>query len=235
MRLPARPSPRGRFLSYVAGTFAVVTDVYLEIGPKRVFACSLEYPGWCRVAKTDHDALAALDDYGARYAVIAKRAGVAFRPGELTVVERLKGSATTDFGAPDQAAAADERDLDKAGAARLAKLMRAAWDELDAVAAKTPEHLVKGPRGGGRDRTKMLDHIVSSEASYARLLGLKYKVESYDDTEGVTALRDAIADAIGNARKGVPLREKGWLPRYAARRIAWHVLDHLWEMQDKTP
>jgi hypothetical protein len=27
---------------------------------------------------------------------------------------------------------------------------------------------------------------------------------------------------------------KGWLPRYAARRIAWHVLDHAWEMQDRT-
>jgi hypothetical protein len=212
-----------------------VSDVYLEIGQKRVFACSLEYPGWCRAAKTDHEALVALDDYAPRYDVIAKRAGVAFRPGELTVVERLPGSATTDFGAPDRAAAADERDLDKAGAARLVKLMRAAWDELDAVAAATPERLLKGPRGGGRDRTKMLDHVVGSEAAYARLLGLKYKVDSYGDTSGVAELRAGIAEAIGNARKGVPLREKGWLPRYAARRIAWHTLDHLWEMQDKTP
>lgn len=212
-----------------------MSDVYLEIGQKRVFACSLEYPGWCRAGKTDHDALVALDDYGSRYAAIAQRGGVAFRPGELTVVERLQGSATTDFGAPDKAASADERDLDKAGAARLVKLLRAAWDELDAVAAVTPEHLMKGPRGGGRDRGKMLDHVIGSEASYARLLGLKYKVDSYDDTAGVTALRDGIAEAIGSARKGVPMRERGWLPRYAARRIAWHTLDHLWEMQDKTP
>jgi hypothetical protein len=212
-----------------------VSDVYLEIGQKRVFACSLEYPGWCRVAKTDHEALVALDDYAPRYAVIAKRAGVAFRPGTLSVVERIAGSATTDFGAPDKAAAADERDLDKAGAARLVKLMRAAWDELDAVAADTPEHLLKGPRGGGRDRTKMLDHVVGSEASYARLLGLKYKVDAYSDSSAVAALRSGIASAIGDARRGVPMRENGWLPRYAARRITWHVLDHLWEMQDKTP
>lgn len=94
---------------------------------------------------------------------------------------------------------------------------------------------MKGPRGGGRDRGKMLDHVIGSEASYARLLGLKYKVDSYDDTAGVSALRDGIAEAIGSARKGVPMRERGWLPRYAARRIAWHTLDHLWEMQDKTP
>ena len=26
---------------------------------------------------------------------------------------------------------------------------------------------------------------------------------------------------------------KGWPHRYAARRIAWHVLDHAWEMEDR--
>lgn len=212
-----------------------MSDVYLEIGAKRVFACSLDYPGWCRAAKTDGEALAALDDYAPRYEIIAQRAGVAFRPGSLTVVERLKGSATTDFGAPDQAAAADERDLDKAGAARLVKLLQASWDELDAVAATTPEHLLKGPRGGGRDRTKMLDHVIGSEASYVRLMGLRYKVDSYADTAAVLAMRQGIAEALGAARKAVPMRPNGWLPRYAARRLAWHVLDHLWEMQDKTP
>jgi hypothetical protein len=211
-----------------------VSDVYLEIGQKRVFACSIEYPGWCRAAKTDHEALAALDDYAARYKVIAMRAGVIFRPGELTVVERLKGSATTDFGAPDKACDADSRDLAKAGAARLVKLMQAAWDELDAVAAVTPENLLKGPRGGGRDRTKMLNHVVEAEAAYARLLGLKYKVDSYD-SPAVAAMREGIASALAAARAGVPLRDNGWLPRYAFRRIVWHTLDHLWEMQDKTP
>ena len=31
-----------------------------------------------------------------------------------------------------------------------------------------------------------------------------------------------------------PLVPKGWPPRYAARRIAWHVLDHAWEMEDRS-
>jgi hypothetical protein len=26
----------------------------------------------------------------------------------------------------------------------------------------------------------------------------------------------------------------GWPVRYAARRIAWHVLDHAWEIEDKS-
>ena len=25
-----------------------------------------------------------------------------------------------------------------------------------------------------------------------------------------------------------------WPPRYAARRLAWHVLDHAWEIEDKS-
>jgi hypothetical protein len=76
-----------------------MTEVYLEIGKKRVFACSLDWPGWCRTAKTEQDALAALRAYSPRYTVIAKRARVAFRPGELSVVEKVTGGATTDFGA----------------------------------------------------------------------------------------------------------------------------------------
>jgi len=27
---------------------------------------------------------------------------------------------------------------------------------------------------------------------------------------------------------------KGWPLRYAARRIGWHILDHLWEIEDKS-
>jgi hypothetical protein len=30
------------------------------------------------------------------------------------------------------------------------------------------------------------------------------------------------------------VRPKGWPTRYAARRIAWHALDHAWEIEDKS-
>jgi len=33
---------------------------------------------------------------------------------------------------------------------------------------------------------------------------------------------------------GEPLGPKGWSAHYAARRIAWHALDHAWEMQDRS-
>lgn len=32
---------------------------------------------------------------------------------------------------------------------------------------------------------------------------------------------------------GTPLVSKGWPVRYAVRRIAWRVLDHAWEMEDR--
>jgi len=33
---------------------------------------------------------------------------------------------------------------------------------------------------------------------------------------------------------GGPLAERRWTQRYAARRIAWHALDHAWEMEDRS-
>lgn len=218
-----------------------MTDVYLEIGKKKVFACAVDWPGWCRQGKTEEAALTALAAYAERYAVIAKRGRIAFtpgksvEPGELTVVDRVTGGATTDFGAPEKAIDADSRPVPVAEARRQVKLLKAAWAELDAVAAVTPQALLKGPRGGGRDRDKMLDHVAGSEAGYARMIGVKRTLESYQDSEGLADLHKEIVDVLGAASDGGPLRERGWGSRYAARRFTWHVLDHLWEMQDKTP
>ena len=33
---------------------------------------------------------------------------------------------------------------------------------------------------------------------------------------------------------GSPIVGKKWPPRYAARRIAWHAIDHAWEIEDRT-
>ena len=104
---------------------------------------------------------------------------------------------------------------------------------LDTVAEKSPAALRKGPRGGGRDRDKMLQHVLSAEAAYARKIAVKHKEPALGDTAAVRALRDDIVAVLRAARRGEPLRENGWPPRYAARRIAWHVLDHAWEMEDR--
>ena len=105
---------------------------------------------------------------------------------------------------------------------------------FDRVVAATPAELRKGPRGGGRDRDDMVDHVLGAEASYARKLGVRRRQPARDDARGIAALRTDIAAALRAPSDGSPLAPKGWPPRYAARRIAWHVLDHAWEMEDRS-
>jgi hypothetical protein len=212
------------------------TAVYLELGGKRVFACTLDWPGWCRSGKTEELALEALAAYADRYAEVAKEAGIAFPPGtgeRLKVVERLPGSGKTDFGLPGEFAAADAKRATGAQAERLAALVAAAWAVFDRVRAAAPAELRKGPRGGGRDRDKMVDHVLGAEAAYARQLGVKLPQPAIDDQAAIAALRERILAVLRAPSDGSPPVANGWPPRYAARRVAWHVLDHAWEMQDR--
>jgi len=212
------------------------TAVVLEVGQKKVFASALDWPGWSRSGKTAEEALAALADYAARYAVVAKRARIAF-PAKVAesfdVVERQRGNATTDFGAPAVIAKAERQPTTAAAGQRLAALMTGAWAVFDEVASAAPAQLRKGPRGGGRDRDKMIAHVLDAEAAYARKLGIKEQPPAIDDPAAIEVLREAIAAVIAARSDGTAFVDKGWPVRYAARRITWHVLDHAWEMQDR--
>jgi hypothetical protein len=212
-----------------------VVPVYVESGSKRVFASAADWPGWCRTARTEEAALEALLAYVPRFQVVARHAGIAFPARiELSVVEHLPGDATTDFGAPSTTADGERQKLSAAAARRQVALVRAAWTVLDEVAAVSPPELRKGPRGGGRDRDKMLDHVVGAESAYARKIGVKVKEPAFADHEAVAAMREQIAAALSSTSDGSPLVERGWTSRYAARRIAWHALDHAWEMEDRS-
>jgi hypothetical protein len=215
---------------------AKTIPVYIESGAKKAFACAIDFPGWCRSGKDEQAALEALAAYAPRYAEVARLAKAAFPSGtpSFEVVERVKGTGATDFGIPHEIPKADAEPLTARQAARQVGLMEAAWTLLDKVARTTPAELRKGPRGGGRDRDKMLDHVLGAEAAYARQLGIKHPQPELGDTKAVKALRDDIAKALRGASDGSPLRPKGWPPRYALRRITWHVLDHVWEMQDRS-
>lgn len=195
------------------------SPVYLEVGAKKVFACALDWPGWCRAGKTEDAALELLAETAPRLAVIAAEAGVRFAPpASFEVVERVQGTATTDFGAPDVAATSDRLPITATEATRLAAWLDGAWRVFDRVAASMPLDMRKGPRGGGRDRDQIIEHVRRAEKSYAGKLGLPL------------GRRDR-QDILAALRAGAP--EATWPPRYAARRIAWHVIDHLWEMEDR--
>jgi hypothetical protein len=210
--------------------------VAIEATPKRAFASAVDWPGWSRGAKTPEQALVSLEAYAARYAPVAVLAGLAFAAAELTleVIERSDGDASTEFGVPGHVAAADRRPADAAEATRRADLVAAAWRTFDAIAAAAREELRKGPRGGGRDTSRIVEHVVASEHGYCRELGLRLPAPDPTDAAAVAALRAAILEVLRQPSDGDPM-VKRWTARYAARRIAWHALDHAWEIEDRSP
>ena len=225
----------------------MITRVYVELGAKRTFVCAVDWPGWARsatrrAAMGDPDAeAAALEAFAAylpRYAPVAAAAGAtgadAPSADRLDVVQRLPGDMSTDFGAPGAIPSVDREPLQDGEAARLGRLLAACWSHLDGVAATAPAELRKGPRGGGRDRDKIVAHVVESEWSYARQIGLRLPQADPTDRAAVDSDRAAMLAVLGEPSDGSPLAGGTWPPRYAVRRIAWHALDHAWEIEDRS-
>jgi hypothetical protein len=210
--------------------------IYLEQGQRRVFGCSLDWPGWCRRDKTAELALERLASYAPRYAVVAGLAGLDFPAAGLltfTVTERLDSPFGADFGAPMEIPAADAAPVQAAAARRMAALTGAAWQFFDQVAAAAPAQLRKGPRGGGRDRDKIVNHVIGADFSYARKIGVRHRQAPATDRAAVGAMRADVLAVLGRPSDGAPLAATGWPARYAARRFAWHALDHAWEIEDR--
>ncbi len=221
------------------------TQVYLELGKKRVFAGGLDWPGWCRSGRDEEAALEALVSSGPRYATAVGPAGRGFKPptkaSSLKVVERLEGNATTDFGAPGLPPAADDRPLTDAEARRQIALLEAAWRALDRAAeAAVGVELRKGPRGGGRDLDAIVRHVADADTGYLAQIGDRFTLREGDPLTRaiVEDLHGTIVEALWARIRGDPPRKprrtgKYWTPRYFIRRSAWHALDHTWEIEDR--
>jgi hypothetical protein len=209
--------------------------VAIEVARKKTFASALDWPGWSRSAKTDEAAIEALLAYAPRYAPVAKLAGFELAAAFVVgVVERLDGGPGTEFGVPSAVHEADRQPVDAAVSDHLARIVAAAWTTFDRVAAGAPAELRKGPRGGGRDRDKMVGHVIESDWYYAREIGVTLKQRSPDDRAAVEAARLDVLAVLRQPSDGSPLAGRRWPLRYAARRIAWHALDHAWEMEDRS-
>jgi hypothetical protein len=218
--------------------------VYLEIGKKKTFAGALDWPGWCRSGRDETSALQALFEYGKRYERVVGTAQLAFQPPTditaFTIIERLHGDATTDFGAPGIAPSGDRQPVGDAELECLKSLLQACWQAFDsATLAAFGKELRMGPRGGGRDINGIIAHVLGADAGYLSQLGWKFKPgEEIASREAMNQTRQAILEALGPAARGeLPSRgPRGglrWTPRYFVRRSAWHVLDHAWEIEDR--
>jgi hypothetical protein len=209
--------------------------VFIEAGRRRVFASALDWPGWARSGKTEDLAVAALADYLPRYVPIVARAHLRPPAGTLAITERHPDQAkNADFGALGEMAPSDSRPLAAAEAARHAALLAAAWAAFDEVAVAAPAQLRKGPRGGGRDTAQIVDHVLGAEAMYARKVGLPRPAKGDSPTDAAAALRQVTIVALREPSTMATPPGGGWPLRTAARRMAWHVLDHLWEIEDKS-
>jgi hypothetical protein len=207
--------------------------VLVEATPGKVFVAALDWPGLARSGKDEGLAVESLLEHLPRYAVAARAAGEAFPDTgvELEVVERHEGGSGTAFGVPGVTGDADRLPVDGAEARRLASLVGAAWDRFDRVAEAAPEELRKGPRGGGRDTSKIVGHVNDADGAYAGVMGIKAKPV---DRASILAMRAAMLDVLRLPSDGSPIAGRKWTPRYAARRIAWHALDHAWEIEDRS-
>lgn len=219
-------------------------EVYLEIGKSKTFAVALDWPGWARSGRDEEAALQALCDYGPRYAQALQTTELTFHaPSEvsdLAVIERLEGNATTDFGAPDRALERDTQPIDPSELKRWQAILQACWHTFDgAVQAARGKTLEKGPRGGGRTLEKIIEHIREVDTSYLKSLGGTLTLsDTADQEEAFAQIRQTILTTLTAAVQGEipahgPRGGLRWTPRYFVRRLAWHELDHAWEIEDR--
>lgn len=213
--------------------------VVLEVAAKRSFASALDWPGWSRSGRSPDEALERLVEYGPRYAAIAKRAKVAFSApasvDDLDVVERVRGGSGTEFGVPGTAARSESEAIATRELNRLIKLLEAGWKAFDrAATAAKGRRLRLGPRGGGRQVPKMVEHVREAEGAYLHQLGWKT-----DRAASMSDLRRAFVEALRLRAAGKELPQPNrvrspWEPAYAIRRSAWHAVDHAWEIEDRS-
>jgi hypothetical protein len=209
----------------------------IEIGPKgkKVAAVAPEWPGLERGGKNEDAAVERLLAYLPRYAPVAKLAGIETEFGAVTtaeVVERYPGTGSTDFwGISFAFSEIDRQEVSRSELERELALMRAAWAFFDDVRSRVSAELRKGPRGGGRDRDRIVAHTIGVEQDWAKGLGLITPEDRVLDGKELESHRDAYCDAI-RAFHAEGKMARTWPLRYLIRHTAYHTLDGAWQMED---
>ena len=217
------------------------TRVTLEIGPKgkQVVAIAPDWPGLERGAKTREDAIQRLRSYLPRYAPVAKLAKMDAEFDTIKnvdVVEQYPGTGSTDFwGISFAFSSLDKGALSGDDLERELTLLQACWAFFDEVLGRVSAELQKGPRGGGRDRDRIVRHTLYAEQGWAKMIGVLTPDEALLTGAGLQAHRDAYCNAIRDYHSQGKLAGKmaKWPLRFLIRHTAFHTLDHAWEMEDK--
>ena len=202
-------------------------------------AFSLDWPGWSRSAKTAALALDTLESYRERYRPVASLAGMTDEfdaAGPLEIVEDKVGTGSTDFWGISFSPSATEQDpMDAAALERGITLLQACWTFFDGVAARVSPEMRKGPRGGGRDRDRIIRHTIRNESEdFAKKVGLRIPEGAALTPDGLRQHRETYVAAMRAYNAGeVARRMRSWTLPFLIRHSAFHTLDHAWEMDDK--
>lgn len=213
--------------------------VMVEQGKKKAVASAFDWPGWDRGARSEDEALAVLAAYRPRYAKVARLAGLGKEfdaAGNLKVVEHVKGTGMTDFYTLSfHSAAPEHKPMTKDECERKLALLEASWKYFDEVASSVSAELRKGPRGGGRDRDRIIRHANGAEiVEFAPKVGIKTGEDVWQKptSKKLWAHRQKYAEAIRDySMRGTPIR--AWTLQFLIRHSAYHMLDHAWEMEDR--
>ena len=213
----------------------------IDRGPKgkRSVAFALDWPGWSRGAKSAEVALETLEAYRDRYRPVVVLAGMDAEfdaAGPLEVVEDKVGTGSTDFWGISFAPASTEHGpMDEAELERKLTLLQASWTFFDGVAARVSSEMRKGPRGGGRDRNRIMRHTIRTESEdFAKQVGLRIPEEAALTPDGLRRHRETYLAAMRAYNAGkVEKRMRSWTLPFLIRHSAFHTLDHAWEMEDK--
>jgi hypothetical protein len=213
----------------------------IERGPKgkRSVAFSLDWPGWSRGAKTAELALDTLESYRERYRSVADLAGMAREfdaAGPLEVVEDRVGTGSVDFwGISFAPSSTEQGPMSEAQLERGITILQACWSFFDGVAARVSPEMRKGPRGGGRDRNRIIRHTIRTESEdFAKQVGLRIPEEAALTPDGLRQHRETYVAAMRAYNAGeIAKRMRSWTLPFLIRHSAFHTLDHAWEMEDK--
>jgi hypothetical protein len=213
----------------------------IERGPKgkRSVAFSIDWPGWSRGAKTAELALETLGSYRERYRPVAGLAGMEREfaaAGPLEITEDRIGTGSVDFwGISFSPCAAEQGPMGEAELERGITLLQACWAFFDGVAARVSPEMRKGPRGGGRDRDRIIRHTIRTESEdFAKQVGLRIPEGAALTPDGLRQHRETYVEAMRAYNAGeVARRMRSWTLPFLIRHSAFHTLDHAWEMEDK--
>jgi hypothetical protein len=215
-----------------------------EIGPqRRVFAQALEWIGWCQAGKDEATALKQLRAFGLRYATVAEQAGFPFvAPPSVEafeIVERMPGTATTDFGAPGVLLTSDQEPFAEGDIERLCRLVSACWATFDEALHGISVDLLEVKPEHGRSLSAMRLHLLETDRMHLSAFGPAFR---QPDPAQIAEQEATVREQLLAELRAIPpkqalalCRRYGfvWTPRFVVRRSAWHALDHAWEIQDR--